>query len=572
MHKVGWKFFTAAVVALCCLAAASAPGLFVDDTASAGLRFQHRASKTPRKYLPETMGGGVAVLDYDQDGWMDVFFVNGARLELGFSQGKEPDKSDPAYWNRLFRNNGDGTFRDVTAETGLAGRGYGMGAAVGDIDNDGFPDLVVTNAATGDVPAVIIYRNQAGKRFTDVTSAAGVQARGWATSAGFLDYDNDGHLDLFVCRYLDWRFDQDRGCGLETPQGRTYCHPDLFRPVANLLFRNAGDGTFRDVSGTAGIAKHAGKGLGVAFADFNSDGWMDIAVANDSYPQFLFRTQGDGTFQEIALASGAAYDENGEEFAGMGVSFDDLDDDGRPDLLITTLSQQRFAVFYNQGEEQFSYASDSSGLSRITRLLSGWGVGVADFDNDGKKDVFAATGHVMDNIERSQPHIRYLEAPLFLAMRGRRFTDASAAAGPLFGQPRAGRGAAVADFDNDGGLDLVVSNLNGEPYLARNRGPRGSWIGFSVHGCGPNRDAIGATIVLTRVDGSRSHATVSRAGSYLSSRDHRVYFGLGSATEAARVEIKWPGGAQRTITALPPNQVLNVWPAESGACIDQGPR
>jgi enediyne biosynthesis protein E4 len=548
------------------LATAAGTAWFQNTAQPAGIRFLHRASKTPRKLLPETMGGGVAALDYDRDGWIDLFFVNGARLEPGMAQGSEPDKSDPAFWNRMFRNNGDGTFRDVTAELGLAGRGYGMGVAVGDADNDGFPDLVVTNAATGDAPALIYYRNRGGKRFEETTEPSGLRARGWATSAGFLDYNNDGNLDLFVCRYLDWRFDQDHGCGLETPQGRSYCHPDLFRPVTNLLYRNNGNGTFSDVTAASGIGSHAGKGLGVAFADFDGDGWMDIAVANDSHPQFLFRNEGNGGFREIALGAGAAYDENGAVFAGMGISTDDLDDDGRPDLLITTLAQQRFAIFFNQGGNQFEYASDASGLARITKLRSGWGVNAADFDNDGRKEMFLATGHVMDNIERSQPHVRYLEPPLLLRFDGRRITDLSATGGPLFGQPRAGRGSAVADFDNDGGVDIAVSNLNGEAYIAKNQAMRGRWIGVDVRGCGTNREAIGAKIRLTRSDGRRSYATVSRAGSYLSSRDPRAFFGLGETGTAKELQIEWPGGARRSIAAPDANRILTVWEREAPDC------
>ena len=564
-----WKPAAVAAAGLCWLAAAAGPALFEDATEAAGVDFRHHNSKTPRKYLPESMSGGVAVLDYDQDGWMDVFFVNGARLEYPFPQGQEPDKSDPVYWNRMFRNNGDGTFRDVTAELGLAGRGYGMGAAAGDFDNDGDADLAVTNAATGDVPALALYRNDGGKRFVDVTESAGIEARGWATSAGFVDYDNDGWLDLFVCRYLEWRFDQDSGCGLETPQGRSYCHPDLFEPISNLLYRNNGDGSFTDLSEASGIARHPGKGLGVAFADFNDDDRIDIAVANDSYPQFLFRNEGDGTFREIGLLAGCAYNEDGEDFAGMGVVFEDLNDDSRPDLLITTLSQQRFALFYNQGEELFEYASDSSNLGRITQLLSGWGVNAADFDNDGAKEIFIATGHVMDNIERSQPHVRYLQAPLLLRLDKGRFADASASAGTLFERSWAGRGSAVADFDNDGGLDVVVSNLDGPAYLGRNKGGRGSWVGLRLHGCQSNRDAIGARVTLIRPDGRRASTTVMRAGSYLSSQDPRVFFGIGSDADGAAVEIEWPGGAQQKLE-VSTNRIVTI--AEGEGCSDAATR
>lgn len=541
-------FSIAAALALGTLPAPlGADVVFHDATAESGLLFRHRSSKTPRKYLPEAMSGGVAIFDYDRDGWMDVFFVNGARLDYPHPQGQEPDKSQPEFWNRLYRNRSDGTFEDVTAKVGLQGRGYGMGAAVGDMDNDGFPDLVVTQAATGGVPAVTLYRNEGGRRFTDITRQAGIEARGWATSAAFVDYDRDGAADLFVARYMDWQFDVDHGCGLETPAGRTYCHPDLYAPVSNYLFRNKGDGTFLDVSETSGIAAHPGKGLGIAAADFDDDGFMDIAVANDSHPQFLFRNQGDGSFKEDAMPAGLAYDADGREFAGMGIVADDLDGDGKPDLFITTLSQQRYAFFHNLGDGLFDYRTDASGLGLITRLLAGWGLAAADFDHDGSAEVFIANGHVMDNIERSQPHVRYLQAPSLLQHRGGQFLDASGGAGTLFSTPRAGRGVAAGDLDNDGDLDLVVSNLDQPAYFARNVSPTQNWIGFNLQGSRSGPDALGSKIVAVLADGSERFGTVTRSGSYLSSRDPRVLLSLGDASEVAGVRITWPSGESQEL-------------------------
>ncbi len=543
------------------LVASPAP-LFEEAGESSGLVFLHQSSKTELKYLPETMSGGVAIFDFDNDGLMDVFFVNGAKLTAPQPEGAELDKSDPKFWNRLFRNLGNGKFVDVTEKYGVQGRGYGMGVAVGDYDNDGYPDLLVTNHATGNQNAVILYHNERGEKFTDVTARSGLKTTGWATSAGFFDYDRDGHLDLFICRYVKWGFalDTARRCGLKSAGGRSYCHPDEFEPISNYLFRNNGDGTFTDVSGPSGIGAAQGKGLGVAFADFNSDGWPDISVANDSVRQFLFKNNGNSTFSEVAMNAGAAFDEDGKDFGGMGTEFVDLDDDGWPDILTTTISLQAYAYFRNLGGGQFEYRTRATNLGRITQPYTGWGLRVFDFDNDGQKDVFFANGHVMDNIELSQPHLRYLQPPLLLHHSGTRFLDVSADAGEPFRRPQAGRGAAVGDLDNDGYLDIVVSNCGGRAVFARNRAQASgnNWIALRLRGRKSNRDGLGAKLVLTRKSGREQHAIASTAASYLSSQDPRVFFGLGKDDPMESIRISWPSGAEQIIRPQKVNQILTV--------------
>ena len=516
---------------------------FENALSSTGIDFVHAPSKTPRKYLPETMGGGVALLDADLDGRLDVFFVNGARLSFPHPEGVEPDKSDPKYWNRLYVNRGDWRFQDVTETYALQGRGYGMGAAVGDYDNDGDPDLLVTNLGTGDSPAAQLYRNDGGRRFVEISREAGIDVRGWATSAGFFDADRDGDLDLLILRYMRWRFDVDHRCGMEASHGRSYCHPDLFPPESNVFYRNNGDGTFTNHSVASGIADHAGKGLGLAFADYDQDGWTDIAIANDSHRQFLFRNLGEGKFSEEALLAGTAFDDHGKEFAGMGILFEDLDEDGLADLLVTTLSQERYALFFNAGSGMFDYSTGRSGLGAATQLFAGWGLAAFDADADGRREVFFANGHVMDNIERSQPHISYLQPPLLFSMDGRTLTDVSDDAGALFSTPWASRGTAVGDLDDDGLPDLVVSNLGGAPYLARNvSGGENTWVGVRLEGCESNRDSVGAKLVLEGESGRLQRRTLTRSGSYLASRDSRVYFGIGARQAAGHLTVTWPDG------------------------------
>lgn len=533
--------------------------------ASGGIDFRHSASKTPRKYLPETMGGGVALLDADLDGRLDVFLVNGAELRFPHPDEVEPDKGHPRYWNRLYLNRGNLRFEDATERFGLQGRGYGMGAAVGDYDNDGDSDLLVTNTATGSNPAASLYRNEAGKTFTDVTEAAGIAARGWATSAGFFDADNDGDLDLLILRYMRWGFGTDLRCGMEASYGRSYCHPDLFPPEASLFYRNAGDGTFTDETGETGIGNHLGKALGVAFADYDLDGWTDIAVANDSHPQFLFRNHGGVRFTEEALAAGTAFDDHGAEFAGMGILFEDLDGDARPDLLVTNLSQERFALFFNAGDGLFEYSTARSGLGTASQLLAGWGLAAVDVDADGQRELFFANGHVMDNIGLSQPHVSYRQPPLLLSLRGRRTTNVTSTAGPLFERPWASRGVATGDLDSDGFPDLVVSNVDGVPYVARSVPTASSrWLGVALQGCPGNREGIGARVTLERPSGPAQHRAVTRSGSYLSARDAVLLFGVGQDSGGFRLTVKWPGGAVNRFRDLEAGKVHRI--QEAPAC------
>ena len=527
---------------------------YVDATASSGLRFLHRNSKTSEKYLLETMTGGVALIDYDGDGWEDVFFVNGAKLNDPQPDNEILDKSAPEFWNRMFHNNKDGTFSDVTEKTGLRGKGYGMGAAVGDYDNDGHMDLFVSNFGQS-----ILYRNNGDGTFSDVTVQSKMDVQGWACSAGFFDYNNDGFLDLFVTRYMVWNFSLNINCGPKIPGGRAYCHPDNFKSISNYLFRNNGDGTFTDVSKTSHIADSPGKGLGVAFADFNNDGFIDVEVANDQVQQFLFKNNGNGTFEEIAVLAGMGFTEDGKTFSGMGTDFVDLDNDGFPDIVTTALSNESYAYFHNNGDESFTYATLISGLGEITRLLSGWGLRIFDYDNDGFKDLFIANGHVMDNIENTQPHLRSMQKPSLFRNVNNKFVDVSDVSGGTFQQTWAGRGAAFGDLDNDGDIDIVVSNCNGSSYYIRNDGGnRNNWIAVEVRGIKSNRNGIGARLKLTSESGKVQYNMVSTTSSYLSASDQRVFFGLGAENKIKEIEITWPGGHKQKVLEPKLNELLKI--------------
>ena len=500
------------------------------------------------------MGGGVAMLDYNNDGLLDLFFVNGAALQDPMPKGAKPDKSDPAYWNRLYRNNGDGTFTDVTAQAGLRGEGYGMGVAVGDFDNDGWPDLYVTSLGRNN-----LYRNNRDGTFTDVTERAGVAGSGWSVSACFVDYDRDGWLDLIVTRYLDWDFDRNIFCGEKRPGYRAYCHPNEFAPATHLVFHNNGDGTFSDVSKKCGIGAVPAKGLGIAIGDFDLDGWPDIVIANDSWPQQLFRNNRNGTFTESAVQAGMAFDEDGKTFAGMGVDFADYDNDGWPDVFVNALASQRYALFRNSKGKSFDYVSGDAGISRATVSHSGWGTALVDYDNDGWKDLLVAQGHVMDNIELTQPSAKYREPMLIMRNRKGTFEDVSASGGDVFRTAFAARGAAFGDLNNDGWIDVAVNCNDGPAVVLMNRGGNGNhWLLIQTIGARTNRDGIGAGIRLVSAAGDEQKAFVSAAGSYASSNDKRVHFGLGPSARIRLIEVTWPSGTVQRLENIEGDRVLTI--------------
>ena len=541
--------------ALLLLAAApSAPDVrFTDVARAVGIDFEHANSATSNKYLLETMGGGVALLDYDNDGRLDIFFTNGAKLEDPMPAGKAPDKSDRRFWNRLFRQNADGTFADVTEKAGLTGMPqdrYGMGVAVGDYDNDGFEDLYVTGYGGN-----TLYHNNGDGTFSDVTARAGVGASGWSASAGFFDADNDGRLDLFVTRYVEWTFPTNRYCGEKKPGYRAYCHPDNYDAVTNLLYHNNGDGTFTDVSARAGIAAASGKGLGVAFADYDDDGFTDVFVANDSVQSFLFHNNGNGTFTELGLLAGVGFNEDGKTFAGMGVDFADYDNDGRPDIVVTDLSNERYRLFRQGADGSFQDVTHTSGVGAATQLFAGWSTRFFDYDNDGWKDIFVAQGHVMDTIEKTSPNLRYLQPPLLLRNESGRFVRVLP--GEAFQRDWAGRGAAFGDIDNDGDVDVVVSSVGQRALVLRNDGGNlRNWLGIRTVGRKSNRDGIGCRVKVVSASGFTQYFTVNTAAGYLSASDKRLVVGLGGDATARLVEIRWPSGAVQRLENVAAGQTL----------------
>ena len=537
--------------------ALAVPGHFVDTTAKAGIKFTGTASHTATKYLLETMGSGVAVLDYDNDGLLDLFFVNGAPIPNPAPKGTVPQKSGPQDWNRMYHQKKDGTFEDVTERAGLQGVGYGMGVAVGDYDNDGFEDLYVT-AFGGNR----LYHNNGNGTFSDVTERSGTAGdkapgMGWSTSATWVDLDNDGRLDLVVLRYVVWDW-EDVWCGEHREGYRAYCHPDIFPAIAPLVYHNNGDGTFTEVAKKIGMGV-AGKGLGIALADFDRDGKVDLAVANDSMLEFLFHNKGDGTFEETGLTAEIAVDGDGRTYAGMGIDFADYDNDGLPDLVITNLANQKYALYRNNGDGSFTYDTYVSGLAKMTLLHSGWGIHFLDYDNDGLKDLLVSQGHDLDTVELNYPQLHYKEPMLLARNMGKGiFVDVSASSGEVFTEPWVGRGMAIGDLDNDGRMDAVVSTNGGAAHILHNETlTTNHWLTLLLVGHRSNRDGIGAEIKLTTAHGSQ-FVTVSTAGSYLSANDKRAHFGMGSDAVATSIEIRWPSGVAQRLADVRADQILRV--------------
>ena len=532
---------------------APSPVTFTDITSLAKINFKHDGSPTAAKYLLETMGGGVAVFDYDNDGRMDLFFTNGAQLKDPMPKAAMPDKSEPRFWNRLYHQKPDGTFEDLTERAGLKGEGFSLGVAAADYDNDGFADLYVTGYGENH-----LYHNNGNGTFTDVTKKFGVASGGWSTSAAWIDYDRDGRLDLFVARYLDWDFDKGSILCGDARGTRAYCHPDNFKGATNVLFHQKSDGTFEDVSAAAGIADPNGKALGVALADFDNDGYSDIFVANDSVRQSLYHNKGNGTFEDIAVTAGAGYDEDGKTYAGMGVDAADYDNDGYADVVVTTLSYQTYPLYHNNGDLSFNYMTKASSVGQITLPNSGWGVRFIDADNDGWRDIFVAQSHVLDTIELSTGYLKYKQTPLLMRNTGKGFVNVSATAGPAFQMPIVARGAAFGDLNNDGQIDIVVGVLNGAPVILRNEGTKNHWLGILLVGLKSNCEGIGARVVVTDAAGRKQIFDVSTAGSYLSANDPRVLAGLGTATGVRTVEVRWPSGRAQVVSNPDLDRYLTV--------------
>jgi hypothetical protein len=515
------------------------PIRFVEQAAAGNLNFILENNPTETKHLIETMAGGLAVFDYDGDGRPDIFFTNGAEVP-------SLKKSSPEYWNRLYRNEGGMKFRDVTEEAGVAGTGYGMGAAVADYDNDGRPDLFVAG-----VNGSALYHNLGNGRFEDVTVKAGIKNKGWAVAAGWVDFDRDGKLDLWVVHYTKWQLPDDRYCGDQSRGIRVYCHPKYFEGLPSTLYRNRGDGTFEDVTERAGLAPFAGRGMSVAFADYDHDGYPDAFVTNDNMPNFLFHNKGNGSFEEVGLQTGAALRDTGRPVASMGVEFKDYNNDGWPDLIFTALAGEAFPVFKNDGKGGFLDATYASRLGAAAVKHSGWGLGLFDFNNDGWKDLFSANSHVNDRVEQFESY-SYREKNSVFVNSGGMFREVSEEAG--LNLSKAHRGAAFADFDGDGRMDAVVTALGEPTELWHNVSPASNhWIVLRLQGVKSNRDGIGAVVRI-----GDQYAEMTTTVGYASSADCGIHFGLGNKASVEKIEILWPSGKRQTLREVKADRTVDV--------------
>jgi enediyne biosynthesis protein E4 len=534
------------------------PIRFEDVAKKSGIQFRLNNSVSPQRFLIETMTGGVALLDYDNDGFLDIFLTNGAEIP-------SLEKNAPKYWNRLYHNNHDGTFTDVTEKAGVKGIGYSMGVAVGDFDNDGFEDIFVAG-----VNANQLLHNNGDGTFTDVTSKAGVGgirpdgSKPWSVTAGWFDYDRDGRLDLLVINYLDYDIRTAAPCSRSgTP---AYCSPKGFQGTQNILYHNNGDGTFTDVSASSGIAKYVGKGMGVAFADFDNDGFPDVFISNDSFQNWLLHNNRDGTFTNVALQMGVAYNENGSTVAGMGPAFRDVDNDGWPDIFVTAMFGDAFPLYRNVEGKEFRDVTSASGLTAMTSRLTAWGAGMFDFDNDGWKDIFVAASEILDNSMELEHRPYALPNGIFRNVSRRvgeiRFEDLSLLAERGSSRPAAHRGAAFGDVNNDGQIDVVETVMNASPKLLMNRSlNKNHWIAFRLIGVKSNRDGIGTKIeVTTTVERKpfKQYNECATSVGYNSSSDKRVHFGLGPSSTIDSVKLIWPSGTVQTLSHINSDQVVTV--------------
>jgi hypothetical protein len=518
---------------------------FVDATAAAGIRFRHESGAAGKKFLPETMGAGAAFLDADGDGWLDILLVN--------SRAWTPRS---ATRHALYRNRGNGTFTDVTAASGLGVEMYGMGVAAADYDNDGRVDVYITGLGGNR-----LFHGRGGGTFEDVTPRAGVGAGGFSTSAAWFDYDADGRLDLFVARYVEWSPQTDLFCTLDG-KAKSYCTPESYKGQSGILFRNRGDGTFEDVTRTAGLHDPAAKALGVALLDYDADGNLDLFVANDTQPNRLYRNRGNGTFGDVATTAGVAFNEAGVARAGMGVDAADIDGSGRPSLVIGNFSNEMMALYVNEGNGLFIDEAPTSTVGRASLLKLTFACFFFDYDLDGLLDIFAANGHVADDIGRVQPRVTYAQAPhLFRQTAPKRFEDATAKSGAAMTQPMVARGAAYGDYDRDGDLDLLVTTNNGPARLLRNDGPAARAVRIALRGGPSNRDGIGARVVVTLPGGTRRTQMVKTGSSYLSQSELPLTFGLGTAAGIESAEITWAKGRVERLGSIP---------AGSGVVVQEG--